>query len=301
MQDSKPMLASNVEDFSKLRFPAYVSAKLDGIRASMQNGRLVSRSLKPIPNKFVQAAFAGLPEGADGELIVGEPNDDPYRRTVSVVMSDDKPLDFYGDTVRFYQFDIMDDDRLFDVRYFNMTTGQRNLNHYIVPQIVIQNLHDLEVAETEFLKDGYEGLMFRDPNGRYKHGRSSEKEGILLKVKRFKDAEARVIGCEPEMENQNAAFTNELGRTARSSAKAGKVAKDTLGKLNCRGVGGDYDGVEFDVAVSSMTHEERKDIWDHFKMGLIVNKLVVYKYFPTGGDSRPRHPIFKGWRDKRDL
>ena len=47
----KPMLAfSKLPDFRMLKFPLYVSPKLDGIRASMQGGRLVSRSLKPIAN-----------------------------------------------------------------------------------------------------------------------------------------------------------------------------------------------------------------------------------------------------------
>jgi DNA ligase-1 len=294
----KPMLASNVEDFSKLRFPALVSPKLDGVRATVQNGILLSRSLKPIPNKNVQALFKGLPEGLDGELIVGDPSNDPYRRTVSVVMSDDKPVDFYaGERIRFCVFD-----RQGPLPFVSRLAPLADIEHpdvRLVPHSAVGSVEDLEMCETEYLSRGYEGLMYRDPNGPYKSGRSSEREGWLLKVKRFKDAEAVIIGCEPEMENQNAAFTNELGRTARSSAKAGKVAKDTLGKFNGRGVGGDYDGVEFDIAVSSLTHADRAAYWQ--KREELVGKVVVYKYFPTGGDTRPRHPIFKGFRDGRDF
>ena len=64
----RPMLASHCKDMSNLRFPVLVSKKLDGVRASVQGGRLMSRSLKPIPNENVQAMFKGLPEGLDGEL-----------------------------------------------------------------------------------------------------------------------------------------------------------------------------------------------------------------------------------------
>ncbi len=98
----RPMLADKVTDISALRFPVLASKKLDGVRCLVQDGVLVSRTLKPIPNKFVQAKFKGLPEGTDGELIVGDPRDpEAYRRTVSVVMSDDKRLDFYKEsTVR---------------------------------------------------------------------------------------------------------------------------------------------------------------------------------------------------------
>ena len=47
------------------------------------------------------------------------------------------------------------------------------------------------------------------------------REGYLLKVKRFVDGEALVIGVTEPMHNANEAKTNELGRTARSHKKAG--------------------------------------------------------------------------------
>jgi len=75
--------------------------KLDGIRAIVINGVVMSRSLKPIPNAFVQEKFGGL-EHYDGELIVGEPTGSTcYRDTVSHVMSHDKR----GYPVRFFAFD----------------------------------------------------------------------------------------------------------------------------------------------------------------------------------------------------
>jgi DNA ligase-1 len=60
----KPMLASPA-DMSKLRFPLWLSPKLDGIRALVINGVVMSRSLKPIPNQHVQSLFGHL-EGYDG-------------------------------------------------------------------------------------------------------------------------------------------------------------------------------------------------------------------------------------------
>ena len=83
----RPMLASHCKDTSKLKFPVLVSKKLDGVRASMQGGILLSRSLKPIPNVHVQEMFKGLPEGLDGELIFGDPcSPTAYRDTVSIVI-----------------------------------------------------------------------------------------------------------------------------------------------------------------------------------------------------------------------
>ena len=51
----KPMLAALCEDVTKLRYPVIASPKLDGIRALVIDGQLVSRTLKPIPNRYVQS------------------------------------------------------------------------------------------------------------------------------------------------------------------------------------------------------------------------------------------------------
>ena len=98
----KPMLAAVCRDITKLKYPLMASPKLDGVRAIVIDGRLMSRSLLPIPNRYVQDLSSSLPSGADGELILGKANDDPYRRTVSAVMSDDSSS---GLTVNFHVFD----------------------------------------------------------------------------------------------------------------------------------------------------------------------------------------------------
>jgi len=290
--DKKPMLATAVETLDQIKFPVLASPKIDGVRATVQGGRLLSRSLKPIPNKNVQAKFAGLPEGLDGELIVGDMFDDPYRRTVSVVMSDDKP----ADDVNFVLFDKIGEGS-YETRFWAYLAPARK-GIMRLEQTPIADIPTLEEYESRCLALGAEGVIVRDPRAPYKHGRSSLKEGYLLKVKRFKDAEARIVSCYEEMENCNEAFTNELGRTARSSHKENKVGKGQLGGFHCVGIG-DYEGIEFDVSSSSITHEDRKAIWAN--QAEWVGKLVVYKYFPTGGKDKPRHPIFKGVRDGRDL
>lgn len=300
----KPMLAfQKTPDFKTLKFPLIVSPKLDGIRATIQNGTVYSRSLKPLPNKFVQEAFRDLPEGLDGELIVGEPNQDPYRRTVSVVMSDDKALDWdNGRPTRLYVFDKFGPDP-FHTRLtaaaFDALTGKNQLSGVrLVTHKLVETVEELTVFETECLEAGFEGAIARSPNGPYKQGRSTLAEGYLLKIKRFLDAEARIIGFYEEMENQNVATTNELGRTHRSTHQAGKVGKGTLGGFDVEGVGGIYDGIKFSLG-GGFTAAQRADYWQ--RRDELIGKLTVYKYFPTGADTRPRIPIFKGFRDVRDM
>lgn len=289
----KPMLATDAE-LDKLRFPLLASAKLDGVRAVVRDGIVYSRSNKPIPNKFVQDAFAHL-EHYDGELLVGDPRSKTaYRDTVSHVMSHDKTE--YD--LRFYVFD--------HIRYLNDTYIQRyarfnhgskaKLNNTSVimhPQHTVLTLDTLLMLEEKLLNEGYEGLIIRDPNAPYKRGRSTAKEGYLLKLKRFVDAEAVVIGFEERMHNGNEATTNELGRTKRSSHQAGKTGRGDLGALVCR-----FGDIEFNIG-TGFTDDERVAIWrDQSKY---YGRLAKFKHFAIGAKDAPRHPVFLGWRDPKDM
>src|SRR5258707_1262440 len=85
----KPMLAGNYDE-RKLQLPVYVQTKHDGIRCLVDGGIGFSRTLKPLPNRYIQSFFDDNPglHGLDGELIVGPPNAlDVYNKSESGVMS----------------------------------------------------------------------------------------------------------------------------------------------------------------------------------------------------------------------
>ena len=288
----KPMLATDA-DLDKLRFPLLASAKLDGVRAVVRGGVVYSRSNKPIPNKFVQQKFCKF-EHFDGELICGDPTSKScYRDTVSVVMSLDKAADNAG----FFVFDsVRDLGANYGVRH-RWITAKRDLPENVIlhDQVLCASLDDVLDYEAECLEDGYEGLILRDPDAPYKTGRSTVKEGYLLKLKRFCDAEAVVIGFEERMENQNEATVNELGRTKRSSHKAGKVGRGDLGALVCRTA----EGIEFSIG-TGLDDAAREDLWA-IRNDDLIGRIVKYKFFPVGVKDKPRHPVFLGWRMKEDL
>ena len=282
------MLATDA-DLNNLRFPLLASTKLDGIRAVVRDGIVYSRSNKPIPNKYVQQLFSEY-EFFDGELIVGEPTSKTvYRDTVSGVMSEDgEPA------VSFYVFDHVE----FPTHAYTVRTQYIEFDRYDIivrhGQVLTHNLDELLIHEQTALAAGYEGLILRDPAAPYKMGRSTAREGYLLKLKRFVDAEAVVIGFEERMHNGNAATISELGRTKRSSHKANKSGRGDLGALVCRTA----EGIEFNIG-TGFTDSDRQRIWDspdHF-----LGKYVKFKYFPVGVKEAPRHPVFLGWRDVRDM
>jgi DNA ligase-1 len=115
----------------------------------------------------------------------------------------------------------------------------------------------------------------------------------MLKVKPFEDAEGRVTGWYEEQENTNEAKREITGKLKRSSAKAGKVNKGTLGGLILADV---KSGVEVRVG-GGFTKEQRAELWKIRE--LLLGKLVKYKKQQMGEKDKPRHPNFVEFLDFR--
>lgn len=281
----KPMLAAEAV-VESLTFPIYASPKLDGVRAIVRNGVVLSRSLKPIPNRHVQALFSGF-EGFDGELIVGDPTAQTvYRDTTSGVMSRDGEPD-----VTFYAFDRLADPSVgYDQRLNCLRRGERV---EVLRQMLILNTRDLFAYEESVIAQGYEGLILRRPEAPYKFGRSTVAEGALLKLKRFSDAEFEVVGFEERMHNGNEATTDELGRTKRSSHKENKTGRGDLGALVVKM----DSGTTFNVG-TGFTDEDRAAIWQ--ERDSFLGRIAKVKFFAGGVKDAPRFPVFLGWRDAID-
>ena len=305
----KPMLAAKATDeqIQKLFDTNAImigSPKLDGIRCTIQNGQAYSRSLKLIRNKHIQSELSdAVLEGLDGELIVGSPTaPDVYRTTTSAVMRESREPEF-----TFWVFDNIQNitknyrQRLTKLRAQAKVWSNKKVSSIIklpveiLEAVDLDGMDDLWVYENACLDAGFEGIILRDGSGRYKHGRATAKEGELIKVKRFSDSEAMILGMEEQMKNNNEKKVNELGRGQRSSHKENKVPKGTLGALVCKDK---TTGIQFNIG-TGFTDEVRDQLWK-YKAGLI-GQVVKYKYFDIGVKDAPRHPVYLGMRDNDDI
>lgn len=288
----EPMLSATMKSVDEIKLPSLVSPKLDGIRCVIRDGVPLSRELKPIPNKYINTCLAGLP-AFDGELIVGTPTGgDVFKRSQSGVMSRDGHPDF-----TYHVFDLWTAERwTFEYRLSLAEDAAARLGGRLKllqhrRAASIEQLHDLE---HRYVTLGYEGMMLRDPHGVYKHGRSTNREGGLVKWKRRQDATAVVTGFVEQMHNTNEAQKDAKGRTKRSSAKAGKVGKGTLGALVCMSL--ELPGrPSFEIG-TGFTDAQRQEIWD--SQSKYLGKAVVHYYQDlTPDEGKPRFPAFKAWRD----
>jgi len=304
-----PMLAISLNPVSIEKGEYLASAKLDGIRCLYHKGKLFTRSLKSVPNKYVNEVICAVLSRfessedlvLDGELIVTSETDPMcYRETVSSVMSEDT-RDFKITYVLFDLYKISEPersavDRLFYLRslfpYNSFENESELVNVKLLPQSIIQ---DFEVQETSqiYLDKGYEGLMLKPCDAKYKKGRASKTKTELIKIKPNEDAEAEIIGFTQKFHNENEVIINELGYSSRSSHKANMAPVEALGSLIAR-----FNGVEFEIG-TGFTESERYHIW--MNKSEFLGRLVKFKYQNFGNYEKPRCPVYLGVRDKKDL
>lgn len=292
----QPLLAArDVFDFAALKYPVYASPKLDGIRAVTGNNpgepRMFSRSLKLIPNLHVQKVFADVPPYLDGELVtLTNGVMDDFSTISSKIMSSGGEPD-----VRYAVFDtfrlptLVTRDRLVDAG----TLAREHHLCYDVRQVHVGTPDLLSELHAENCEQGFEGTMVRSYDSHYKFGRSTLREGILLKIKPWPDDEAKVIAVNEEMANGNEKQQDAFGRAKRSTAAEGKVGKGRMGSLTC-----EWRGVEFDLG-TGFSALQRKEWWDNRDGWL--NTHVTFKFQGIGTQGRPRFPVYKGRRHEADI
>lgn len=272
----------------------YVFDKYDGIRClkiGEYYDHVVSRALKPIPNHHIRKVVCHFaPLFSDGELILG-PNAGFFDVSSGIMSRNGQP-DF-----RFMVFDKFEHSELPFMERRTMLEAEwgkqsdQPVDPYIqlAPCQIVSDFATLQKVEEESLDRGMEGLILRSPYQRYKYGRSTLYEAGMLKIKRFIDDEAIIIGFEEKMLNHNDPQINALGLQERKHGIDGKVPADTLGAFVCWH---EKFGT-FNIG-TGWPHRYGKYVWEH--QSEFLNKYLTFTYQPHGIKEKPRCPRFKAIR-----
>ena len=300
MVATKAQLAVDI-DFEKARYPLVAQFKADGVRAINLDGTLKARSLKPHENLFTTEKYSkDIYLGFDGELIVGAPNEEA---TLNRTSSATRTINWKGD-ISWYVFDWLHPEvvhlpyleRLHKLKDYVRNQGWALDGIHVVKYEIVNNAKEAEAFYQKCLDEGYEGAVFRNPNGKHKSGRSTLKENDFLRAKLQSDKEAIVLSVYEAMENQNEATINELGRTQRSTHQENLVGKGMVGGLVCKCL---ETGLQINVGPGKMKHDQREYYWLH--QDEIVGEIIKYKSMDKGVKDLPRFPRFIDFRSERDM
>lgn len=294
----KPMKAENAE-IEKLRFPVIAQPKIDGVRGLNVAGHLRTRTLKPFANQILMEKYSNpLFAGLDGELWHRDRYGAPSlcRDTTSVVNTILMTAPIHWTIFDDFSPEAIDLPYVERLNWASLRVKAMREYGFIFIELIesktVFSLGELNAFEADVLARGYEGVILRDPQGKYKNGRSTVREGGLLRIKRFVDREAIVVQLIEARENLNEKRTNELGESERSSHQENKIGKQMVGSLICE----TEDGQLITVGPGEMTHGERMLYWE--RPELIVGKPITYKCFPHGEKLAPRFPTFKAIREE---
>ncbi len=291
--DFRPMLAlSEVPSDDWLR--AYFDSgnhllafpKYDGIRL-LTDSVPITRKLKILPNIHVREQLDGLPMGLDGELVLPKGE---FHDVQSAFMSRHGFPEF-----EYHVFDSFMMPWLpFHERSEyakSVLKGVGDSRVQFVPPVLVLDFATLQLIEELWVEEGYEGVILRNPFAPYKYGRSTLNEAGMLKLKRFLDDEAVIVGFEELRHNDNEPKINALGLQERGHGISKKRGGDTLGAFICKSAKFQY---EFRVSCGHLTAANRKDVWDMRQSYL--NEVITYIYQPHGTKDRPRSARFKWFR-----
>lgn len=268
-----PMLAHKfAEQAHKIKYPAFVQPKLDGIRciAIVKEGAatLWSRTRKPITScphiiQELEAAFEGMDIILDGELYNHDMKSD-FEKVVSLVRQEE-PAEGH-EIVQYHVYDTVNGDnfrtrntqlaRLF--RFFEFEALKLVQTKAVQSEDEVMNYFD------KFRSIGYEGAMMRNMDSLYVNKRSAD----LQKVKEFDSDEFPVVGVEE-------------GR--------GKLAGHAIFVCKTK------EGKEFLAKLKGSTDLLKKYFDDHY---LWQGKQLTVKYQGfTNKEKVPRFPVGVAIRD----
>ena len=282
-----PMLALTHDKHGhKIKYPAYVQPKLDGIRCFVhvdgESVTLKSRtgkeftSLDHIADAVRElVSVMGKSVGSfilDGELYNHQFKED-FQGLVSAIKRD-KPSETTH-MVQFHCYDYVAEGRDFEDRIQELYHMDQWLSEVTTIQIVqtflVDNLDEVVEQNSLWLEDGYEGSMIRNAKGGYQPNRRSPD---LQKYKSFMDAEFEIVG-----------------------------AVENKGKMEgqCTFTCVTEDGTEFGCKPMG-DESQREQYWIDFQAGKLTGKMLTVKFFEwtTSENPVPRFPVGVIVRDYED-
>jgi DNA ligase-1 len=311
LADNKPIRDELIQKHLDETGFLFGQPKIDGMRVYHGRDHIPqSRSGKEWKNKPLRAWCQAHPSmvGIDGEVVPGHIyTPDSFRDAMSGTRREEGSREFtffvfdhtvyniypYWDRYRFAN------DCTYGAHGQYQSADQYHAKIVLCPTERLETLLAVKAFEERMIVEGWDGAMLRRPDRPYKFGRSTNLGGELIKLKRYEDAEAIVIGYTPWDRNDNEATESPLGYTVRSNHQDGKTALERLGAWRVQLL--TDRSVEFSVGVlRGVSHSDRDRLWAD--RDAYIGRIFKFKHQGYGGGyDKPRQPVFLNWRSQTEF
>ena len=275
MTKIKPMLAHKYNP-DKADYPAYIQPKLDGVRCVFTKNGAFSRTGKEFKNvdhikKALKNFFNTNPTFIlDGELYNHGLKDD-FEKIISLVRKTKPTEEHKQEAAELIQYHVYDIANLAHATYTNRLNILNSQLTYTYPICKVETKVVLDYDEAvkqhkKYLKQGYEGSIYRSISGKYKSTRSWD----LMKFKDFHDAEATIINY-------------EVGKGKREGTLGKFIMEDEDGNVFGCPPGKGYD------------YEEMTNLLENIHD--YIGQVATFTYFQRTQAGSYRHPLFKCLRN----
>jgi DNA ligase-1 len=181
------------------------------------------------------------------------------------------------DWLEFYIYDNMLEGMTFRDRLETLHTIKRELNlgfdpnrsweegelqMQMVPQERVSGWDNILKLHDQYVSEGWEGLVIRNPDKVYGFGRRTND---MIKVKKYKDAEFRITGISEGLRDEDMCFTLETAEGIPFKAKP--------------------------MGSREIKNQYRKDL------PKLIGKYATVKYFYLSDEGTPLQPVLKAIRD----
>ena len=185
-----------------------------------------------------------------------------------------------GEPLELYVYDIVDVNKTFKERLQILNRIQQDLNLsfiperdwdendlkiQIVPHVLISGWDNMKKLHDEWVSEGWEGVVIRDPNVTYKPGGRGNQ---MLKIKNYIDAEYKIIGLTEGLREEDMCFLMETPEGQQ---------------FNCKPMG-----------------DRAQKKWYREHIDELIGKMATIKYFEMSGKEGsqiPQQPVMISIRD----
>lgn len=297
----KPMLAKNTE-IEDLRLPVYVSPKLEGVRAVFTPDGLKTRPMKKFGNPWVEYKFKTLSDFCQTHGVYVEGELYCHKMEFGEISSRTRRRHHpETDDLVLFVFDYWDpkfNDQKFEHRILAMSNAVRMCGHSdirLAEQFLFEKHVDIVKYYVDIIGAGFEGLVFKDPKGTYKHGRSTNREQKFLRIKPETTYDGIVLEIVERMENLVPSEVNELGYLSKKQDKDMKAhtGMAAVAVVQCN----DFDEPIRVTLSRGLSDMDRAEIWSN--RDSYIGKHLRFVGLPVPG-MLPRAPRFDAWRTDLD-